>query len=154
MGVLKNGTAFLHQRGLAPLCGVKNAHIGTISTEWNDANERPRIAIIKDLLARRGDARHAPRPRHERRPDLLRLPRHRMRGDLEYYAFEAGTNYKEQARKNFVLAAKRRRTSSTRRSVTARRPNSGSWQQFHDRVSLVHDSVPMATSACSRKSPT
>ena len=31
MGILSDGTPFLTQRGLSVLCGVKNAHIGTIS---------------------------------------------------------------------------------------------------------------------------
>jgi hypothetical protein len=31
MGVLSDGTPYLNQRGLAALCGVQNAHIGTIS---------------------------------------------------------------------------------------------------------------------------
>jgi hypothetical protein len=28
MGVLKDGTPLLNQRGLARLCGIENAHIG------------------------------------------------------------------------------------------------------------------------------
>jgi hypothetical protein len=36
MGVLSDGTPFLTQRGLARLCGVQNAHIGTIGTEWDE----------------------------------------------------------------------------------------------------------------------
>src|SRR4051812_28045359 len=35
MGVLKDGTPFLNQRGLARLCGIENAHIGTNSSQWN-----------------------------------------------------------------------------------------------------------------------
>ena len=54
MGVLNDGTPFLTQRGLARLCGVQNALIGTISTEWNEVPEKPRIAKIRDLLVNRG----------------------------------------------------------------------------------------------------
>jgi len=36
MGVLSDGTPYLNQRGLAALCGVQNAHIGTISSQWGD----------------------------------------------------------------------------------------------------------------------
>jgi hypothetical protein len=36
MGVLSDGTPYLNQRGLAALCGVRNAHIGTISSQWGD----------------------------------------------------------------------------------------------------------------------
>lgn len=31
MGVLGDGTPYLNQRGLAVLCGVQNAHIGTVA---------------------------------------------------------------------------------------------------------------------------
>ncbi len=36
MGVLSDGTPYLNQRGLAALCGVQNAHIGTISSPCVD----------------------------------------------------------------------------------------------------------------------
>src|ERR1700749_681086 len=51
MGVLRDGTPFLNQRGLARLCGIENAHIGTISSQWNDVEQKPRIRAIKDLLS-------------------------------------------------------------------------------------------------------
>lgn len=41
MGVLKDGTPYLNQRGLAALCGVQNAHIGTISSQWNERIKSP-----------------------------------------------------------------------------------------------------------------
>jgi hypothetical protein len=55
MGVLSDGTPFLTQRGLARLCGVENAHIGTISSQWGDESQLPRITRIRDLLASRGE---------------------------------------------------------------------------------------------------
>lgn len=60
MGVLTDGTPFLTQRGLARLCGVQNAHIGTIGTQWNEATQKPRISTVKDLLASRGIAVEMP----------------------------------------------------------------------------------------------
>jgi hypothetical protein len=51
MGVLSNGMPYLNQRGLALLCGVQNAHIGTISSQWND-DTKPRIQAIKAILAK------------------------------------------------------------------------------------------------------
>src|SRR5919107_1082030 len=54
MGVLSDGTPYLNQRGLAALCGVQNAHIGTISSQWNDADEKPRIKAIKGILEKAG----------------------------------------------------------------------------------------------------
>src|SRR6202048_579342 len=51
MGVLSDGTPFLTQRGLARLCGVRNAHIGTISTKWNESPQKPRLRRIPALLS-------------------------------------------------------------------------------------------------------
>ena len=54
MGVLSDGTPYLNQRGLAALCGVENAHVGTISSQWNDENQKPRIKSIKSVLEKSG----------------------------------------------------------------------------------------------------
>ena len=54
MGVLSDGTPFLNQRGLAFVCGVKNTHIGTISSQWSDAVQKPRVTEIKRLLSEKG----------------------------------------------------------------------------------------------------
>ena len=52
MGVLSDGTPFLTQRGLAALCGVMNAHIGTISADWNVLPAKPRIVTSADCSRR------------------------------------------------------------------------------------------------------
>jgi hypothetical protein len=106
MGVLKDGTPFLNQRGLARLAGIENAHIGTISSQWNDVEQKPRIRAIKDLLSSRGITVDSPhlvltvegKPMYAY-PDKVSL------AILEYYAFEAGANFKEEARKNFRILA-------------------------------------------------
>ena len=54
MGVLSDGTPYLNQRGLAALCGVQNAHIGTISSQWSEFDQKPRIATIKATLSKAG----------------------------------------------------------------------------------------------------
>src|SRR4030081_549533 len=54
MGVLSDGTPFLTQRGLARLCGVQNAHIGTISTKWNESPQKPRMRRIRAILLNSG----------------------------------------------------------------------------------------------------
>ena len=54
MGVLSDGTPFLTQRGLAALCGVMKAHIGTISADWNVLPTKPRIVTIRRLLSESG----------------------------------------------------------------------------------------------------
>lgn len=50
MGVLRNGTPFLNQRGLASLCGVQNRHIGELSREWSEHPPKPRVQKIKGFL--------------------------------------------------------------------------------------------------------
>ena len=52
MGVLSDGTPYLNQRGLAALCGVQNAHIGTISTQWAEEDQKPRVVAIKAILTK------------------------------------------------------------------------------------------------------
>ncbi|ESQ80953.1 hypothetical protein [Asticcacaulis sp. YBE204] len=57
MGRLSDGSHYLTQRGLARLCGVQNAHIGTISRDW--ALDKPRIQTIKTRLATLNEERAA-----------------------------------------------------------------------------------------------
>ena len=146
MGVLSDGTPFLSQRGLARLCGVKNAHIGTISSQWNDEDVKPRIYKVKQLLAQRGlyiDAAHvvASYPGKNKQyayPDSICL------AVLEYYAFEAGSNYKENAEKNFRLLAGKGLRDFIYGEVgyDPEQAHEERWQNFHDRVSLTYNSVP------------
>ncbi len=145
MGVLSDGTPFLTQRGLARLCGVMNAHIGTISADWNDDNQKARISTIKDLLARHGEHYEMPHIecRHGQKvvfayPDTVCI------AILEYYAFEAGTNCKEDAKENFRLLAGKalRDFIYTQVGYDPSSQIPAVWQQFHDRVSLVYDRVP------------
>jgi len=145
MGVLSDGTPFLHQRGLATLCGVQNAHIGTISSDWNDGVQKPRITAIKDLLARRGheiDLPHIECMRGGR--SIYAYPDYVCLAILEYYAFEAGLNVKDEARDNFRLLAGQalRDFIYTQVGYDPSASVPAAWQQFHDRVSLNYDSVP------------
>ena len=66
MGVLSDGTPFLTQRGLARLCGVGNAQIGTISAEWNESPQKPRMRRIRAILSNNGVSLAAPHVRLER----------------------------------------------------------------------------------------
>jgi hypothetical protein len=145
MGVLSDGTPFLTQRGLARLCGVQNAHIGTMGSEWNESPVKPRIATIRDMLSRRGvflDMPYIQVKDGERviyaYPDSVCL------AILEYYAFDAGANCKDEARNNFrVLAGKALQDfiyTQVGYSPNATVPVS--WQQFHDRVTLTYHVVP------------
>jgi hypothetical protein len=58
MGVLKDGTPFLNQRGLGILCDVRNKYIGQISSDWNSDRPGERTEAIRKIVNERGqDAR-------------------------------------------------------------------------------------------------
>lgn len=140
MGVLRNGTPFLTQRGLARMCGVAQSVISDITAGWNEG--RPREAKIKEALADQGLHLETPH-----------IPM--MKGDapyfaysdvvcmavLEYFAFEASrphalANYRKLARatlRDFIY---------TQVGYDPRRAIPEVWRQFHDRVSLAFDKVP------------
>ena len=111
MGVLSDGTLYLNQRGLAALCGVRNAHIGTISSQWNDPRPKPRIQRIRAILGRMGvGAETAHIEVVERGRTHFCYPADICLAVLEYYAFDAGMNVSETARDNFrALAASKLR---------------------------------------------
>ncbi|MER9741782.1 hypothetical protein [Mesorhizobium sp. M0187] len=144
MGVLSDGTPFLNQRGLARLCGVENAHIGTISSDWNDANQKPRITAIKELLAKRGETLKRPHiVCKQGLKTIFAYPDVACLAILEYYAFEAA-NFKQEARDNFRLLAGKALRDFIYTQVGYDPANKIPlvWQQFHDRVSLSYDRVP------------
>jgi hypothetical protein len=145
MGVLKDGTPFLNQRGLARLCGVENAHIGTISSQWNENDQKPRIRAIKDILSSRGLTVDAPHMvlSVDGKP-MFAYPDKICLAILEYYAFEAGHNLQEEARKNFRLLAGTalQEFIYTQVGYSPVVPIPASWKHFHDRVSLSFHTVP------------
>lgn len=145
MGVLKDGTPFLNQRGLARLCGVENAHIGTISGQWNETDQKPRVKAIKDLLSSRGlNFASAHMVLTAEGKPMFAYPDKICLAILEYYAFEAGPNVQEEARKNYrILAGSAlQEFIYTQVGYSPAAPIPASWKQFHDRVSLVFHTVP------------
>ncbi|MBB4375099.1 hypothetical protein GGD63_007943 [Bradyrhizobium sp. cir1] len=145
MGVLSDGTPFLTQRGLARLCGVQNAHIGTIGAEWDEEIQKPRITTIKNLLSARGQTPTAPYfDVSDEKRQVYAYPDYVCLAILEYYAFEAGANVKPEAVQNFRqlagMALREFIYTQLGYSPSARVPDS--WSLFHDRVSLVFHTVP------------
>ncbi|HVZ30247.1 MAG TPA: hypothetical protein VG839_07625 [Asticcacaulis sp.] len=101
MGLLSNGEAYLTQRGLAHLCGVQNAHIGSISRDWHE--DKPRINLIRERLARNGAVPDLP---HR----VLSFDGHRLycydlavcQAVLDYYAVDAGQKAQGDAQENRI----------------------------------------------------
>lgn len=145
MGVLSDGTPFLTQRGLARLCDVENAHIGTISSQWSEDIPKPRISKIRDILSSRGlTYENAHIEVKDGAKTLYAYPDSVCLAILEYYAFEAGSNVKADARKNFRILAGQALQDFIYTQV-GYDPNAvvpDVWKSFHDRLSLTYDSVP------------
>lgn len=145
MGVLSDGTPFLTQRGLAVLCGVENAHIGTISSQWREALPKPRINKIRDILAR--DGHRLPDAHVQVRVGGRVLYAYREEISLaviEYYAFDAGQFCQEEARDNFRVLARKGFRDAIYESVgyEPTREIDDKWRSFHDRLSLNYNSAP------------
>ncbi len=96
MGRLSTGEPFVTQRGLASLCGVQNAHIGTISRDWTTA--KPRILAIRARLNASQAAAHQVRVFEGRR--LYCYDTDVARAVMGYYAQDAGSHAQEEAKRN------------------------------------------------------
>lgn len=143
MGVLSDGTPYLNQRGLARLCGVQNAHIGTISSQWSEADQKPRITAVKSVLAQAGFTSPAAHMEitHKGQTHYC-YPAEVCLAVLEYYAFDAGTNCQPEARKNFRLLA----GSKLRELIYSQTGYDPSGQnrfhKWHERIALNFQSAP------------
>lgn len=145
MGILSDGTPFLTQRGLSVLCGVENAHIGTISSQWNDLLPKPRISKIRDILAKNGHSLDAAHVEIEMGKRVIYAYREEISlAVIEYYAFEAEQFCQVEARDNFrILARKGFRDAIYETLDYSPSGNvNEQWRPFHDRVSLVYNSAP------------
>lgn len=145
MGVLSDGTPYLNQRGLAALCGVQNAHIGTISGHWNEGAEKPRIRSIKRILEKSGlSAASAHIEIPYKGTVHYCYPAEVCLAVLEYYAFDAGANCQPEARDNFrVLAGSKLREMIY--SQVGYEPFGRADLRLHkwlERVELNHQSAP------------
>ncbi len=145
MGVLSDGTPYLNQRGLAALCGIKNAHIGTVSKNWNDDIQKPRITTIKGILSEAGleiDQPHI-EVRHKGVVHFC-YPAEISLAVLEYYALDAGTNIRPEARKNFRLLAgsKLRELIYSQVGYDPTRENQRKFDKWHERLELNYQSAP------------
>ena len=145
MGVLSDGTPFLTGRGLARLCGVAHSVIQDLTTDWLDTVPKSRINTIRDILATRGMSFEKPFVEvKQSNSTMIAYPDAVCVAVLEYYAFEAGGNIKATAITNFRLLAGQalRDYIYVQVGYDPRAAVPEIWRQFHDRVSLVYNSVP------------
>lgn len=140
MGVLSDGTPYLNQRGLAALCGVQNAHIGTISSTWDEVEEKPKIKAIKAILAKMGA--HAPVAHYEiqyKGTVNYCYPADVCIAVLEYYAFDVG---KTQARDNFRILAGSKLRELIYSQVGYDPTGRHKFDKWHERIALNFQSAP------------
>jgi hypothetical protein len=145
MGVLSDGTPYLNQRGLASLCGVQNAHIGTISSQWSEPDQKPRIKAIKDILAKSGlTYKTAHIEVVHRGTTHYCYPADVCLAVLEYYAFDAGQNCQPQARDNFRILAgsKLRDLIYSQVGYDPTRVHQKRFEKWHERIALNYQSAP------------
>lgn len=143
MGVLSDGTAFLTGRGLARLCGIANPRIVELGQNWSIESNNAMTNGVKKILEARGLTVDTPYIEIKQRSgtfyaysDVVCL------AVLEYYAFEQPT---EEAKKNFRLLAGKALHDFiyTQVGYDPRNNIPDIWRQFHDRVSLTYNSVPV-----------
>ncbi|MDA5192815.1 hypothetical protein [Govanella unica] len=143
MGVLSDGTPYLSQRGLAVLCGVENAHIGTISSQWNEGEPKPRIQKVKAILESAGlSASFAHVEIIHGGNKHYCYPAEVCLAILEYYAFDAGNNVQQQARQNFRLLAGSKLRDMIYQQVGYDPSGADRFKKWHDRIALNHQSAP------------
>jgi hypothetical protein len=143
MGVLSDGTPYLNQRGLAALCGVQNAHIGTISSQWDEPEQKQRIKSVKAVLLKAGFTASAAHIEitHAGRPNFC-YPAEVCLAVLEYYAFDAGSNCQPEARDNFRMLAGSKLRELIYRQVGYDPTGAKRFDRWHDRISLNYQSAP------------
>ncbi|HBP0649241.1 TPA: hypothetical protein L5Q18_003242 [Pseudomonas aeruginosa] len=143
MGVLSDGTPFLNGRGLARLCGVHHKVIQDIAANW-DTN-KPAIARIQEILGTHGlYYKHPYTAVTDSSGAFNAYPDGVCLAILEYYAFDAGQNRKEEALMNFRLLAGKALRDFIYAQVGYDPDNHvpSQWKQFHDRMSLVYNAAP------------
>ena len=143
MGVLSDGTPYLNQRGLAVLAGVENAHIGTISAQWNETPRKPRIEKIRGILEESDlFASHAHVEINRNGSVHYCYPADICLAILEYYAFHAGQWLQNEARKNYRLLAGTKLKDLIYRQVGYDPTGTQRFEKWHERIALNHRSAP------------
>lgn len=146
MGVLSDGTPFLTGRALALLCGVHSSVIYDLTADWAEEQPKARIASIKNILASRGIELDRPYVTSWQKGNatFFAYPDYACLAILEHYAFESTGKTREIAVKNYRSLAGHtlREFIYNQVGYDPSKHIPAEWRQFHDRVSLVYNSVP------------
>jgi hypothetical protein len=145
MGVLSDGTAFLSQRAIGDLCGLRNKYIGIISSEWNSAEPPVEVQRIKDILYEQGS--EIPASPHVEvfrgKKKYFAYPAAVCSAIMEYFAFEAGRQGADIALRNYRQISRHGLTRYIYDATGyAAQPDNDVWRVFKDRASLTYDAVP------------
>lgn len=144
MGVLDSGTPYITSRGLAKMCGIDQAALHRLTTNWNEEQFKPRGRSIKQILDQSGYSERQLFLKAElngvvinafTEPVCLAL--------LEYYAFVADEK-REKAVATFRTLARVKFREFVYQAVGYFPENAimESWRHFHDRIDLTSNAVP------------
>lgn len=144
-GTATDGQAYLSERGVATLCGVSLATIEAIRVQWDETLPRPRIAKIKQSVARSGHTGPAA-------PVMAVLngvrrwyfPTEACRSILEYFAVHAGPDCTAKAKHNFFKLAMAGLNDAIRQSVgdDPATAEFRRWEPWQERIGSPYRSVP------------
>ena len=149
---------FLQAVAYARLCGVDSSRISEIAADWKSPTPKTITAKIQKLLQDRGiPIPELPYIEIKQRSWLFHAYTDVVcLAILEYWAFDAGSAVRDQAQKNYrVLAGKALHDFIY--AQVGYDPNHNvpaAWAQFHARVSLTYNSVPVGYFSIFKKSLT
>jgi hypothetical protein len=145
MGVLRDGTPFLNQRGLARLCGVQNRYIGLISSGWVETEPEPAVARVREILADQGvNVTRAAYETFFGKVRVLAYPDTVCMAILEYFAFDAQRQGEEIAKASYRRLSRYGLKKFIYENLGYEsRETEDVWKIFRDRVSLTYDAVPI-----------
>lgn len=145
MGVLSDGTPYLTMRGLARMCGVDNAALFRLASNWSEEQFKPRGRKIQELLNAHGFSSTS--LYIKTRGNAVETHAYTdsvCMAILEYYAFEsvqgegtatAAMNFRLLARDSFRTFIYKKCNYDPTKLL------SDSWRNFHERV-LLNDQLP------------
>jgi len=145
MGVLSDGTPYLHLRGLARMCGVDHAALLRLANNWDEEQTKPRGLKIKEFLAAHGHCGESLNLQTESSGiDTHVYIDAVCMAILEYYAFEATQGSNETARRNYRELARYsfRKFIYKTCGYDPDRHIPDSWRNFRERV-LLNDQIPV-----------